>query len=309
MNKERKRLTSLVEQEALEIAVNEYRRNRKFLVLTKREWHPGIIGIVAARMVDKFNLPTALLAEANDGNFRGSIRSNNKLKVNLALAECDDILIAHGGHSAAAGFSIKKENIDNLRERLNKIANREFKNINLYKSITPDAYISFEEINYNLYSQLTLIGPFGIKNPTPIFWTRKCKILDIYKLKGNHLKMTLYDGTSRMEAIQWNGSIELIKHDLIDIAFYIEINRWKSSNTIQLNILDIKKHTNIVSLQVHNHIYKCQLTDNKNILITNSKGQCFSSDLSPSSENLNAEQKVFAKKILTFAKLALGKAA
>ena len=309
MNKERKRLTSLVEKEAVDIAVSEYRRDRKFLVLSKREWHPGIIGIVAARIVDKFNLPTALLAEANDGNFRGSIRSNNKLKVNLALAECDDILIAHGGHSAAAGFSIKKENIDHLRERLNKIANREFKNINLYKSITPDAYISFEEINYNLYSQLTLIGPFGIKNPTPIFWTRKCKILDIYKLKGNHLKMTLYDGTSRMEAIQWNGSIELIKHDLIDIAFYIEINRWKSSNTIQLNILDIKKHTNIVSLQVHNHIYKCQLTDNKNILITNSKGQCFSSDLSPSSENLNAEQKVFAKKILTFAKLALGKAA
>lgn len=309
MNKERKRLTSLVEQEAVDIAVSEYRRDRKFLVLSKREWHLGIIGIVAARIVDKFNLPTALLAEANDGNFRGSIRSNNKLKVNLALAECDDILISHGGHSAAAGFSIKKENIDNLRERLNKIANREFKNVNLYKSITPDAYISFEEINYNLYSQLTLLGPFGIMNPTPIFWTRKCKILDIYKLKGNHLKMTLYDGTSRMEAIQWNGSIELIKHDLIDIAFYIEINRWKNSNTIQLNILDIKKHRDIVSLQLHNHIYRCQLTDNKNILITNSKGQCFSSDLSTSSENLNAEQKVFAKKILTFAKLALGKAA
>ncbi len=309
LNKERKRLTSLVEQEAVDIAVSEYRRDRKFLVLSKREWHPGIIGIVAARIVDKFNLPTALLAEANDGNFRGSIRSNNNLKVNLALAECDDILIAHGGHSAAAGFSIKKENIDNLRERLNKIANREFKNINLYKSITPDAYISFEEINFNLYSQLTLIGPFGIMNPTPIFWTRKCKILDIYKLKGNHLKMTLYDGTSRMEAIQWNGSIELIKHDLIDIAFYIEINRWKNSNTIQLNILDIKKHTDIVSIQVHNRIYKCQLMDNKDILITNSKGQCFSSDLSTSSENLNAEQKVFAKKILTFAKLALGKAA
>ena len=119
MNKERKRLTSLVEQEALAIAVSEYRNDRKFLVLTKSEWHPGIIGIVAARMVDKFNLPTALLAEANDGNFRGSIRSNHKLKVNQALAECDDLLIAHGGHSAAAGFSIKKENIPNLRERLN----------------------------------------------------------------------------------------------------------------------------------------------------------------------------------------------
>ena len=111
MNKERKRLTSLVEQEAVDIAVSEYRRDRKFLVLSKREWHPGIIGIVAARIVDKFNLPTALLAEANDGNFRGSVRSNNRLKVNHALDECSDLLIAHGGHSAAAGFSFKEENI------------------------------------------------------------------------------------------------------------------------------------------------------------------------------------------------------
>lgn len=310
MNKERKRLTSLVEQEALELAVREYRRDRKFLVLSNREWHPGIIGIVAARIVEKFNLPTALLAEANDGNYRGSIRSNNKLKVNKALAECDDLLIAHGGHSAAAGFSIKEENINNLKERLNIIANREFKNINLCRYITPEACIRFEEINYDFYSQLTLIGPFGIMNPRPIFWTRKCKILDIYTLKGNHLKMTINDGTSTIEAVKWNGNIELKKHDLIDIAFYIEINRWKKLNTIQLNILDIKKHIDIVSLQIHNHIYKCQLTDNKDILITNSKGQMISSDLSSSSsENLNVEQKVFAKKILTFAKLALGKAA
>ena len=93
------------EQEALEIAVSEYRSDRKFLVLTKREWHPGIIGIVAARIAEKFNLPTALVARANDGNFRGSIRSNNKLMVNQALAECDDLLIAHGGRSAAAGIA------------------------------------------------------------------------------------------------------------------------------------------------------------------------------------------------------------
>ena len=309
MNKERKRLTSLVEQEALAIAVSEYRSDRKFLVLSKSEWHPGIIGIVAARMVDKFNLPTALLAEANDGNFRGSIRSNHKLKVNQALAECDDLLIAHGGHSAAAGFSIKKENIPNLRERLNKIAYREFKNINLYKTIKPDAFISFKEIDYDLYSQLTLIGPFGVMNPTPIFWTRKCKVLDIYKLKGDHYKMILNDGTSTIDAIKWNASVEIKKNDLLDIAYYIEINRWKKTNTLQLNILDIKNYKNEVSLQLHDHIYNCKIIDNKEILITNSKGQSYSSDSSTSSENLNDAQKVFANKILTFAKLALGKAA
>ena len=112
--RERKRITELVEQEALEIANSQYGNAKKFLVLTKQEWHPGIIGIVAARMVDKFNLPTAILSKANDGNFRGSIRSNTKLKVNLALDECNDLLLAHGGHSAAAGFSIDEKNIQTL---------------------------------------------------------------------------------------------------------------------------------------------------------------------------------------------------
>mgnify|MGYP001809204154 CR=1 FL=1 len=114
--------------------------------------------------------------------------------------------------------------------------------------------------------------------------------------------MTLNDGTSSIDAIKWNKSIKLNKNDVIDIAFNIEINRWKKKETLQLNIIDI-------NLQLHNHIYKCQLNNNKDILITNSKGDCFSSDLSKSSDYLNTNQKVFAKKILSFAEIALGKAA
>jgi len=309
INQERKNITELIEDEALKIAVNQYYGERKFLVLTNREWHPGIIGIVAARMVDKFNLPTAILGLAKDGTFRGSIRSNNILKVNLALDECKDLLLAHGGHSAAAGFSIIEENIPKLEDRLNNIAKREFKNIDINKSIKPDAYISFRDINHDFYRQLCMIAPFGIMNPIPIFWTRKCKIVDIYKLKGNHLKLKLNDGTSSIEAIKWNASIHLKINEFIDIAFYIEMNRWKKVNRLQLNILDIKKHKNIVDLQLHNQVYKCQLTENNNILITNSKGQCISSDFSISFENLDKEQVVFAKKILTFAEIALGMAA
>ncbi len=309
MNKERKRITSLIEQEALEIAVSEYSSNRKFLVLTNRDWHHGVIGIVAARIVDKFNLPTAILSAANDGYFRGSVRSNSSLKVNHALDECDDLLIAHGGHSAAAGFSIKEENINKLKERLNFIAHREFKNINLSKSINPDVHISLKDINSDLFKQLKLIGPFGIMNPAPIFWTRKCRIVDIYKLKGNHLKMTIDDGTSSIEAIKWNNYINIKKNDFIDIAFYVEFNSWKKIKTLQLNIIDIKHYKEIIDLQLHNQQYKCQLIDDKNILITNAKGQCITSNLSRSTQNLNSKQKVFAKKILTFAEIALGKAA
>ena len=309
MHIERKRLTNLIEQEALELAESQYSNDRKFLVLIKRGWHPGIIGIVASRIVDKFNLPTAILSIANDGKFRGSIRSNNRLKVNLALDECKDLLISYGGHSAAAGFSINEENIYKLSQRLNKIAEREFRNIDLNKSIKPDAYLSLSEINNDLYKQLCMIGPFGIMNPSPIFWTRKCKISNIYKLKGGHIKMTLDDSTSSINAIKWNENRNLKNNDLIDIAFNIEMNRWKKTNTLQLNILDIKNYTNIIELRLHNRIYKCQLTETRQILITNTKGQCISSDFCINSKNIDEKQSDFVKKILAFAEIALGKAA
>ena len=306
INKERKRITSLIEKEALQIACYEYELDRKFLVLTKREWHPGIIGIVAARIVDKFNLPTAILSAANNGTFRGSIRSNNKINVNLALNECKNLLIAHGGHSAAAGFSIHEENIPKLKEMLNNIATRELKDCNLKRSINPDAYLCLNDVNKDFYRQLMLMGPFGIMNKAPIFWTRKCKITDIYKLKGNHIKMKIDDGTGIIDAIKWNFSTKLKTNDLIDIAYYIEINKWKKTNKLQLNLIDIKRYNKIVDLQLHDCNYKCRLTDDLKIKIKNSKGECICSDLSTSSEKKNATQEIFAKKILSFAEIALG---
>jgi single-stranded-DNA-specific exonuclease len=229
--------------------------------------------------------------------------------VNRALDECKDLLIAHGGHSAAAGFSIKEDNINELSENLNKIAKREFRNIDLNKSIKPDAYICLADINYDFYRQLCLIGPFGIMNPAPIFWTRKCKIIDIYHLNGGHIKMTLDDGSSSIIAVKWNETANLKINDLIDIAFYIEMNRWKKANTIQLNIVDMKIHKKIVELKLHNRFYKCQLIDKKEILITNTKGESISSDFSKNTENIDNNESDFAKKILSFAEIALGKAA
>tara|TARA_B100000965_G_scaffold340955_1_gene309506 strand:+ start:1777 stop:3666 length:1890 start_codon:yes stop_codon:yes gene_type:complete len=309
INKERKRITSIIEKEALKVAYNEYSNNRKFLVLTNKEWHPGIIGIVAARIVENFNLPTAILSLGNDGMFRGSIRSNNHLKVNLALEECSDLLIAHGGHSAAAGFTIKEENIHRLKELLNNIAIRELKKIDISKSIKPDSYLHLSDISFDFYRQLILMGPFGIMNNAPIFWTRKCRIHNLYNLKGNHIKMKLDDGTALINAVKWNSSSQLKENDLIDIAYHVEINRWKKSNSLQLNIIDIKSHQEIIELQLHKRKYKCQLIEDMKILITNSKGQSISSDLSITSKKDNERKDPFSQKILSFAEIALGKTA
>ena len=309
LNKERKRLTSLIEKEALHQAHSQCINGKKFLVLINSEWHLGIIGIVASRIVEKFNLPTAIISVGNDGLFRGSIRSNNHLAVNKVLDECTDLLIAHGGHSEAAGFTISEVNISKLTERMNNIALREFKNCNLDKFVKPDAYINFGDINEVFYNQLMLLGPFGNMNKAPIFWTRKCRILYIYKLKGDHTKMILNDGSGSIEAIKWNSTQQVKNNDLIDIAFYIEMNNWKGKRNLQLNLVDIKKYNSIIDLQIHDRLYKCELKNNREILITNDKGKQIKSGLSTDSQEKIENQEVFAKKIISFAEIALGKAA
>ncbi len=307
INQQRKKITALVEQDAMKVALNEYFNNRKFFVLSNSEWHPGIIGIVAARIVDKYNVPTAIISLGNDGLYRGSIRSIKELKVNRALEECSELLIAHGGHSAAAGFTIRKENIDMLREKLNNIAIREFSKCNLNKTINPDAHIKLSDINMELYGQLNLIGPFGIMNKAPLFWTRKCKICDLCRLRGNHIKMSLDDGTATIDAIKWNFPYQLKLNDYIDIAFYVEMNKWKNINKLQLNIIDIKKHKEVIDLQIHNNNYKCQLTKNMNIMVTNNKGKFLRSDSPFIFNNDKKHMNLFAKKILSFAEIALAK--
>ena len=134
------------------------------------------------------------------------------------------------------------------------------------------------------------------------------KIQD-YKLSLEFSENAKRINPNRPEAYHNLADSYLNINDLIDIAFHIEINKWKKTNKIQLNLVDIEKHKSIINLKLHKRLYKCQMTDCKNVLVTNSRGQCFSSDLSKSSDNLNKKQIVFAKKILSFAEIALGKAA
>ena len=121
--------------------------------------------------------------------------------------------------------------------------------------------------------------------------------------------MKLDDGSATINAVKWNCSKHLKINDLIDVAFNIELNNWKNQTNLQLNIIDIKKYENIIDLQIHKRNYKCQLTKDMKILITNSKGQSINSDLSMIKSKEKATKVTFAKKILSFAEVALGKTA
>ena len=306
INQKRRQMTTSITKEAIDFAYEQVNNNFKFILLLNNDWHPGIIGIAAAKVLDKFNLPTAILSRSADGLFRGSVRSNKYFKVNQALNECADLFLSHGGHAAAGGFTIKEENINLLKAKLNNIAYRELSNFDISKSIAPEAYIDFNDINNQFYDQLRKLGPFGIKNQAPVFWTRKCKIVELFELKGGHLKLKLCDGTSVMEAIKWNNSDLLKLNDLIDIAFCIEMNIWKKTKKLQLNLIDIKKYSSEVTLSLHNRTYKCEIINSNDIKITNVFGQTISSASNANTFRINRKDKAFVKKVLSFAQIALG---
>ena len=121
--------------------------------------------------------------------------------------------------------------------------------------------------------------------------------------------MKLDDGTGLIDAIKWNFSSDLKNNDLIDIAFNIEINKWKRKKTLQLNIIDMKSHKQIIDLQLHKRTYKCKLTEDMKIEVTNSNGQCISSSLPIDSKKEDLSNDLFTNKILSFAEIALGKTA
>ncbi len=307
-NKERRRITDETVKEAINYIENNIETQPNFLVISKDNWHGGIIGIVAARLLEKFNTPTAILGGKEDGLYRGSVRSNNLLKVNEALKECSDLLESYGGHSAAGGFSIKEENIPILNDTLNKIAMRDLVRLDNSKSIYPDAHLDFDNINYDFYNQLESIGPYGIKNPRPVFWTRNCTILEIYKLKGTHIKLKLDQKSTIIEAIKWNNLDIINIKDKIDIAYYLEINRWKQKTKLQINILAIKKYNDVIDLVLHEKLYKCCLLDDQKIKISNEKGEFITSnDLKHLKRNKT--HKIFFTKLFSFAEIALGVAA
>ncbi len=308
INNQRRKMTETIVKEAIDIANNELHPKLRFLVVVKSDWHLGIIGIVAARLLDKYNIPTAIISEGGDGLFRGSIRSNENLKVNNVLKECNELLESYGGHAAAAGFTVKNENLQLLKNKLNQIALRELPSIDFSKVIKPDANLVIGQINKSFFEDLEIIGPFGMKNPAPIFWSRKCRICQIFKLKGGHSKLKIEDDTGSIYGIKWNNKNILNVNDLVDIAFYIELNKWNNKDQLQLNIIDIKKYSEISYIHVHNKTYKCHI-DNDNIIITNQEGNTVSSENISTLYPLNTKKGLFARKMLSIAEIALGKAA
>ena len=245
---ERNRVRQETEKEIFESAkrqIEEKNLNQSnTIVVAGENWHHGVIGIVSSKITDMYFKPSILLSFEEDGIGKGSGRSIPGFDLHDALMKCNDCIEKFGGHSMAIGITIKKENFEKLRDKLEKIAIEEHIN-EIVPVIKIDAKVNLSEIDKDMVESLRQLEPFGEGNKMPIFAFKNLKIDSIRALsEGKHLKLTLKDNNFIISAIGFNMG-ELVEDyrigDKVDIVGTLEINSFNGMDSIQINMKDMMK--------------------------------------------------------------------
>jgi len=244
-NQRRKNIDEKTLNEALEqIRTSVDLDNDKAIILSSEGWHQGVIGIVASRLVEKFHLPTIMIA-IDGGEAKGSARSIPGFHLYNALKECEDMLLRFGGHKYAAGLTIKPENIEEFRKKMKAVSKKLLTEDDLIAKLYIDSDIELSEINGKLLDTLETFAPFGPQNMRPIFLTRNCEILgQPYCVGKNHLKMKVRKGDSVFDVIgfgfgDWVNNLTG-RGSLVDLVYVIEYNHWDGHTRIQLRLKDLR---------------------------------------------------------------------
>lgn len=216
------------------------------VVLHDPDWHLGVIGIVASRIVDLYCRPTIMLSTV-DGQIKGSARSVKGFNVYEALNECDDLLEQFGGHEYAAGVTLNEENLEPFIERFNEIANRYLSENDFKQELLIDDELDLSDIDQKFWNVLRQFEPYGPGNMKPIFFSRKLSVQGNPTVVGNgHLKMRLYQkGSPTFEAIGFNlhdylPAVRNCPAGGLHVAYVLEENTWNNKTQIQMRIKDIK---------------------------------------------------------------------
>jgi single-stranded-DNA-specific exonuclease len=215
-------------------------RGRKSIVLASEKWHPGVVGIVASRIVDLYHRPTILIA-LQDGNGKGSGRSIPTFHLHDALKACSEHLLKFGGHKYAAGLSIDESTLEAFVERFDSVAGGLLSPEDLKPQLMIDAVLSPEEITLETADMVSSLGPFGMGNPTPVFAVRGALVEDRRVLKERHLKLRLDCDGARFDAIGFNMAGIGSFTGRVDAAFSLDINNWNGKRNVQLKLKGVRE--------------------------------------------------------------------
>ena len=243
-NIERQMIESKMYKEAEEIMANdESYKDDKVLVVAHEGWQHGVIGIVASKLTEKYYKPTVLLTIEGD-EATGSARSIKGFSIFDALESCKDLMNKFGGHDQAAGLSLNRNNIKELKERINKIADYSLSKEDLIENIKVEYELEEDSANLNLVDDLHKLEPFGMNNPSPRFIMRDLLLTNVYKMGKNkqHLKIIVEDNKS-YECVGFNMSYladNFEVGDKIDILFQVDENNYNNERKVQFLLKDIR---------------------------------------------------------------------
>lgn len=241
-NRQRQALTRSMQEQAESIALSEDPESY-LLFAAHEEFNPGVVGLAASRLTEVYYRP-AIVAAKNAEETRGSCRSIPEFHITDALDQCKDLLVRHGGHAAAAGFTVKNENLPELVARLKAIAKEQLGGKDLRQTLSADLEVPLSQLNFEVLKHLTYLEPTGYGNPDALFVSRnvKVKFARTVGAEGKHLKLTLEDERGAvLHSIGFRmGHLNASLPSHLDILYHFEANEYNGRTSLQLNLKDLK---------------------------------------------------------------------
>lgn len=242
MNRNRQNIGEATLQQAREQVLLQDLNKTYGLVLWSDKWHPGVIGIVASKIVEEFGRPTIMIAVEGDEG-KGSGRSIPAFDLHSGLSECKDLLLRFGGHRAAAGVTIEKSKIPEFAERFNEVAKSRLTIDDIKPKLRADLEVVIEDATQDLQSYLTHFEPFGVGNPSPTLVARDVKLAGPPRVVGKDgLRLKLATRSGELDAIGWGFALragEFAGASSVDIAFKLELDEYQGANKLVAKICDI----------------------------------------------------------------------
>jgi len=248
-NRLRQEVDQDVYEEAIEIIEKDNLDKNMTIVVAKENWHEGVIGIVASRLVEKYNKPTIMISIVDDIG-KGSGRSTQNFHLYDALKSLENELISFGGHRLAAGITLKKDRIEDFKRKFEEYAIKKIGGAGYQKDLKIDCEIDLDRIDLKFYQEIEKLEPFGFRNPSPVFISRNVNVFGYpIVLKDKHLRIAFKQDTKIFDAIWFNNGKELIpelvKQDKrFDIVFNVVKNCYNEKVVLQLKLIDIDEAKN-----------------------------------------------------------------
>jgi single-stranded-DNA-specific exonuclease len=240
-NRRRQAMEKIILNDILEKISNTHDFEKKnALVFASDKWHPGVVGIVASRLVDLFSRP-AFVISLKDGIGKGSGRSISDFNIYKGIQQCSSLLLSYGGHNYAAGISIKEDDIAEFTMLLDEIIRESGQFSDLVSKTIIDSECQLKDINMSFISQMQLLAPFGSRNPEPVLCARNIKVSSPTIVGNNHLKMCLTSNGMSRNSIWFSMGHHrsAVAGANLDIVFTPQINQWNGTSDIQLKMRDV----------------------------------------------------------------------